>query len=479
MILQAIWTASSTPWRRVKTEKTGRSSSHSKEAKDEAKESKEAKDGKEAAKVKDTAKVTEGKDKVDGSNGPEGEGQRQPKEETIAEKSPAAKEADTKKVNGEVVLPPPATQPARVPPNGTAPTMSNQPHTAYHRNLPQTCYQMGMSTQQHRPPSPDIQIISAQMPQPGSRQFPYPPPSPDVQIIEVKSPPRPPYPPQQHQQQLQQQRPHFYGSNQRAGTQYSHNQSYGHGGYNNRQQAPYNQHQSSQQSYQGYYGGHQGYQQRSYTGADMGTHKAGSGGPLPSIQQLAESQSMSLVDPLQQMSPASSNDALSPSGQLQPQPPPQPSLRPHPSPLPKPHYNTGEDLPCGPGVAPYKGYSDMGPPSSQTGGHGYSYPGYPTHIGAGGGGGPAGNQCAGFPFSGMETMNSYHSMSCQRPSRRSAFSVPSFNQHQFGKFTIVYPVRYAYLFCFVLLLGLIRGLWPANERRRYFVTTSLIGWAQA
>ena len=26
--------------------------------------------------------------------------------------------------------------------------------------------------------------------------------------------------------------------------------------------------------------------------------------------------------------------------------------------------------------------------------------------------------------------------------------------------------------------GLIRGLRPANERRRYFVTTSLIGWAQ-
>ena len=27
--------------------------------------------------------------------------------------------------------------------------------------------------------------------------------------------------------------------------------------------------------------------------------------------------------------------------------------------------------------------------------------------------------------------------------------------------------------------GLILGLCPANERRRYFVTTSLIGWAQA
>ena len=27
--------------------------------------------------------------------------------------------------------------------------------------------------------------------------------------------------------------------------------------------------------------------------------------------------------------------------------------------------------------------------------------------------------------------------------------------------------------------GLILGLHPANERRRYFVATSLIGWAQA
>ena len=27
--------------------------------------------------------------------------------------------------------------------------------------------------------------------------------------------------------------------------------------------------------------------------------------------------------------------------------------------------------------------------------------------------------------------------------------------------------------------GLILGLRPANERRRYFITTSLIGWAQA
>ena len=32
---------------------------------------------------------------------------------------------------------------------------------------------------------------------------------------------------------------------------------------------------------------------------------------------------------------------------------------------------------------------------------------------------------------------------------------------------------------FVTNSRLILGLHPANERRRYFVTTSLIGWAQA
>ena len=32
--------------------------------------------------------------------------------------------------------------------------------------------------------------------------------------------------------------------------------------------------------------------------------------------------------------------------------------------------------------------------------------------------------------------------------------------------------------CNMGLTGLILGLRPANERRRYFVTTSLIGWAQ-
>ena len=31
----------------------------------------------------------------------------------------------------------------------------------------------------------------------------------------------------------------------------------------------------------------------------------------------------------------------------------------------------------------------------------------------------------------------------------------------------------------MFVTGLILGLCPANERRRYFVTTSLIGWAQA
>ena len=30
-----------------------------------------------------------------------------------------------------------------------------------------------------------------------------------------------------------------------------------------------------------------------------------------------------------------------------------------------------------------------------------------------------------------------------------------------------------------VITGLILGLLPANEGRRYFVTTSLIGWAQA
>ena len=32
---------------------------------------------------------------------------------------------------------------------------------------------------------------------------------------------------------------------------------------------------------------------------------------------------------------------------------------------------------------------------------------------------------------------------------------------------------------YITVSGLILGLRPANEGRRYFVTTSLIGWAQA
>ena len=38
-------------------------------------------------------------------------------------------------------------------------------------------------------------------------------------------------------------------------------------------------------------------------------------------------------------------------------------------------------------------------------------------------------------------------------------------------------VFYLY-FHYISYTGLILGLRPANERRRYFVTTSLIGWAQ-
>ena len=35
------------------------------------------------------------------------------------------------------------------------------------------------------------------------------------------------------------------------------------------------------------------------------------------------------------------------------------------------------------------------------------------------------------------------------------------------------------IFSFKVSTGLILGLHPANERWRYFVTTSLIGWVQA
>ena len=34
------------------------------------------------------------------------------------------------------------------------------------------------------------------------------------------------------------------------------------------------------------------------------------------------------------------------------------------------------------------------------------------------------------------------------------------------------------LYIITVIAGLILGLRPANERRRYFVTTSLIGWVQ-
>ena len=53
---------------------------------------------------------------------------------------------------------------------------------------------------------------------------------------------------------------------------------------------------------------------------------------------------------------------------------------------------------------------------------------------------------------------------------------------------IVYELHYIVLlhtvFAKVLAIqgpaeaGLIRGLRPASERRRYFLTTSLVGWAQ-
>ena len=45
----------------------------------------------------------------------------------------------------------------------------------------------------------------------------------------------------------------------------------------------------------------------------------------------------------------------------------------------------------------------------------------------------------------------------------------------------VKPTFEAKYVCYVLYTytGMILGLRPANERRRYFVTTSLIGWAQA
>ena len=49
---------------------------------------------------------------------------------------------------------------------------------------------------------------------------------------------------------------------------------------------------------------------------------------------------------------------------------------------------------------------------------------------------------------------------------------------------IVIEIPNSFLFNFAIRLvlidtWLILGLRPANERRRYFVTTSLTGWAQA
>ena len=38
---------------------------------------------------------------------------------------------------------------------------------------------------------------------------------------------------------------------------------------------------------------------------------------------------------------------------------------------------------------------------------------------------------------------------------------------------------YHYWISFITVTGLILGLHPANERRRYFVMASLIGWVQA
>ena len=47
-----------------------------------------------------------------------------------------------------------------------------------------------------------------------------------------------------------------------------------------------------------------------------------------------------------------------------------------------------------------------------------------------------------------------------------------------GKMTSLYWISPSGHFC-SRHTGLILGLRPANERRRYFVTTSLIGWARA
>ena len=45
----------------------------------------------------------------------------------------------------------------------------------------------------------------------------------------------------------------------------------------------------------------------------------------------------------------------------------------------------------------------------------------------------------------------------------------------------VYPINcvHGFVLMWYNITGLILGLCPANERWRYFVTTSLIGWMQA
>ena len=43
----------------------------------------------------------------------------------------------------------------------------------------------------------------------------------------------------------------------------------------------------------------------------------------------------------------------------------------------------------------------------------------------------------------------------------------------------LYTLYLVYVHVYVFNPGLILGLRPASERRRYFVTTSLIGWVKA
>ena len=61
-----------------------------------------------------------------------------------------------------------------------------------------------------------------------------------------------------------------------------------------------------------------------------------------------------------------------------------------------------------------------------------------------------------------------------------AISVPShiYHPYRFYYYMPNHLATWLHLLA-VIIKGLILGLCPANERRRYFVTTSLIGWAQA